>query len=56
MKEKVLLASNKGHLDKFHMSEVNSLLEQGWSVKSVTLDTHKGWATAIFVLQKEREG
>lgn len=53
MKEKVVVVNTNGTIIQRNVREVEELLEQGWTVKSVTMDHCGDFSTAIFVLQKE---
>jgi len=50
--EKVIVTSGSYVLNQSDVLEVEKLLSDGWSVKSVTMEHGDGHVTAIFVLQK----
>lgn len=51
--EKVLVAHSGCYLENENVTEVNKLLMEGWTVKSVTMTSDGDSVTAVFVLQKE---
>ena len=51
--EKVVMIYDVNGLNQENVSKVNELLEEGWTVKSVTTESIGHYVTAIFVLTKE---
>lgn len=50
--EKVVVAHGLNWLGQEDLSEVNTLLEEGWTVKTIKTTSTEKHVTAVFVLEK----
>lgn len=52
MKEHIIIIKGYNGVSDAYSERVNSYLDSGWTVKSVTMSSEKEYTTAIFVLQR----
>ena len=51
--EKVIACYSTSGLSSYDIKEVIKYLEQGWTVKSVTMTASEEYTNAVFVLEKQ---
>jgi hypothetical protein len=50
--EKMIVISGRDDISGYQAAEINKYLEDGWTVKSVTMSSTHDYVTAIVVLER----